>query len=193
MLGEPSAAQQPVQPYAGWQARQIRALSADQMADLSAGRGMGLALAAELNGYPGPLHVLELAGQLALTDEQRVAVKLQFDRMRSEAIPLGQRRIAAEQELDRHFAERTITPERLQAATARIAEISGQLRNTHLQYHLTTAALLRADQIRRYAELRGYTAGGNAPGALAGSIHHGTAAHETADHRRHQHTSAPQP
>ena len=30
---------------------------------------MGLALAAELNGYPGPLHVIELADSLRLTPE----------------------------------------------------------------------------------------------------------------------------
>ena len=43
-------AQQPAQPYAGMQTRQIKALSAEQIADLKAGRGMGLAMAAELNG-----------------------------------------------------------------------------------------------------------------------------------------------
>jgi hypothetical protein len=42
-------------PYAGMQTRPIKALSAEQVADLKAGRGMGLAMAAELNGYPGPL------------------------------------------------------------------------------------------------------------------------------------------
>ncbi len=44
-------------PYAGMQARPIKALSAEQIADLKAGRGLSLALAAELNGYPGPRHV----------------------------------------------------------------------------------------------------------------------------------------
>ena len=44
-------------PYAGMQTRPIKALSEQQVADLGAGRGMGLALAAELNGYPGPSHV----------------------------------------------------------------------------------------------------------------------------------------
>ena len=34
---------------------------------------MGLALAAELNGYPGPSHVLELADKLELSAEQRAA------------------------------------------------------------------------------------------------------------------------
>jgi hypothetical protein len=59
------------QPYAGLQARPIKALSEQQVADLRAGRGMGLALAAELNGYPGPLHVLELSKELDLGQSQR--------------------------------------------------------------------------------------------------------------------------
>lgn len=41
--------------YAGLQQRAIKALSDQQKADLRAGRGMGLALPAELNGYPGPI------------------------------------------------------------------------------------------------------------------------------------------
>src|SRR5258708_12736969 len=57
-------------PYAGMQTRPIKALSEQQVADLQAGRGMGLALAAELNGYPGPSHVLELADKLGLSAEQ---------------------------------------------------------------------------------------------------------------------------
>jgi hypothetical protein len=44
-----ASAQSP-QPYAGMQTRPIKALSDQQIADLRAGRGMGLALAAELNG-----------------------------------------------------------------------------------------------------------------------------------------------
>jgi hypothetical protein len=43
-------------PYAGLQQRGVKALSDQQIADLRAGKGMGLALAAELNGYPGPIH-----------------------------------------------------------------------------------------------------------------------------------------
>jgi hypothetical protein len=54
-------------PYAGMQTRSIKALSTQQIDDLRTGRGMGLALAAELNGYPGPAHVLELSERLALS------------------------------------------------------------------------------------------------------------------------------
>jgi Spy/CpxP family protein refolding chaperone len=167
------------QPYAGLQTREIKALSHEQMADLAAGRGMGLALAAELNGYPGPRHVLDFAEQLKLTDEQRASVQILFDSMKSEAVPLGQKLLSAERELDRAFAERTITPDRLQAMTAAVAEAQGKLRNAHLKYHLATAALLNPDQIHRYSELRGYMAAGGPknhmmtppPGATGSAMH----------------------
>src|SRR5262245_40334747 len=90
VLATAPAAAQSHQPYAGLESRPIKALSAQQIADLRAGRGMGLALAAELNGYPGPAHVLELADRLALSDEQRAKVQALFDAMKSEAVPLGE-------------------------------------------------------------------------------------------------------
>ncbi|MGY4293521.1 hypothetical protein ACVWXN_001616 [Bradyrhizobium sp. i1.4.4] len=63
------------QPYAGLEQRPIKALSHQQIDDLQTGRGMGLALAAELNGYPGPSHVLELGDRLDLTPDQRIRVQ----------------------------------------------------------------------------------------------------------------------
>src|SRR5205814_7458023 len=75
-------------PYAGMQTRSIKALSDQQIADLQAGRGMGLALAAELNGYPGPSHVIELADKLELSADQRRRVQRLFDSMKAEAVLL---------------------------------------------------------------------------------------------------------
>src|SRR5512138_3492095 len=98
-------------PYAGMQTRAIKALSEQQVGDLRAGRGMGLALAAELNGYPGPSHVLELADKLELSPAQRSDVQLLFDAMKAEAMPLGARLIEQEADLDRQFASHTVTPE----------------------------------------------------------------------------------
>ena len=144
-------------PYAGMQARPVKALSDQQISDLKSGRGMGLALAAELNGYPGPSHLLELADQLALTADQRAIVKSMFEAMKAEAIPLGESLIAQETALDRSFASRTVTPESLQAATAAIGETQARLRDTHLKYHLSTAEILQPQQLQRYAELWGYT------------------------------------
>ncbi len=163
-----TAQMQPDQSYAGLQTREIKALSREEMADLRGGRGMGLALAAELNGYPGPRHVLDLADQLKLTDEQRTGIQKLFDSMKAEAVPIGQKLIADERDLNQAFVARTITPEQLKAATAAIAETQGKLRDTHLKYHLATAALLSLDQIRHYAELRGYHAVASAPGTPAG-------------------------
>jgi Spy/CpxP family protein refolding chaperone len=146
-------------PYAGMQGRSIKALSDQQIADLNAGRGMGLALAAELNGYPGPSHVLELADKLNLTADQRANMQRLFDAMKDEAMPLGSKLIEQEAELDRQFASRTITPESLKASTAAVAATQGILRETHLKYHLSTGSILTPAQMTKYAELRGYGSG----------------------------------
>src|SRR5260370_28542338 len=96
-------------PYAGLQARPIKALSDQQVADLKAGRGMGLALAAELNGYPGPSHLLELAAQLGLSDDQRSHIRDLFEAMKAETIPIGEQLISQERSLDTLFAGRMAT------------------------------------------------------------------------------------
>jgi len=151
------------QPYAGQQARPIKALSPQQIADLQAGRGMGLALPAELNGYPGPAHVLELAGPLGLSDGQRAHVALLFESMKAEAVPLGEELIDREAALDRLFADRRATGESIGAATAAIGETQARLRAAHLKYHLSTLEMLRPEQVQRYAELRGYASPGGTP------------------------------
>jgi hypothetical protein len=145
-------------PYAGMHARDIKALSEQQVADLANGRGMGLALAAELNGFPGPSHVLELAGKLELSPDQRAGVKALFDSTTAEALPLGSKLIDQERDLDSEFATRIITPETLTASTVSIAATHGALREAPLKYHLSTAAILTHDQIQHYAGLRGYGA-----------------------------------
>jgi len=146
-------------PYAEMQGRSIKALSDQQIADLNTGRGMGLALAAELNGYPGPSHVLELADKLELSAEQRASVQRLFDSMKAEAMPLGSKLIEQEAELDRQFASRAVTPESLKASTAAVAATQGTLRETHLKYHLSTGSILTQAQMTKYAELRGYGSG----------------------------------
>src|SRR3989441_11848098 len=96
------------QPYAGLETRSIKALSEQQIADLRAGRGMGLALAAELNGYPGPMHVLELAEPLGLSDQQRAKMQELFAAMKAEAVPLGEKLIVQGADLGGPFARKTI-------------------------------------------------------------------------------------
>jgi hypothetical protein len=143
-------------PYAGMQTRPIKALSEQQVADLNAGRGMGLALPAELNGYPGPVHVLELADQLGLSADQKARIQSLFDSMKAEAVPLGAKLLEQEATLDRQFASRSVTPGSLKAATAAIGVTQGELRDVHLKYHLQTAQILSTDQMQHYSMLRGY-------------------------------------
>ncbi len=146
------------QPYAGLQNRPIKTLSDQQIADLSAGRGMGFALAAELNGYPGPIHAIELADQLRLTPDQVSKLKAILEAMKAETIPIGTSLISQERDLNDDFAKHTITQARLEAATQQIGTTQAALRASHLKYHLSTVAVLTPEQIARYNELRGYKA-----------------------------------
>jgi hypothetical protein len=138
------------------QARAVKALSPQQIADLEAGRGMSLALAAELNGYPGPRHVLELADQLGLTDQQRADVQRLSAEMTAQAVPIGKKLISQEAELDQLFARRLLTTSSLSSATAAIGITQAELRNIHLKYHLMTSELLTTAQMQHYSRLRGY-------------------------------------
>src|SRR5437763_13302329 len=142
--------------YAGQQTRAIKALSEQDIAALLNGEGMGIAKAAELNGYPGPKHVLTLADELKLTDAQRQQVQAIFNKMSAAARPLGIELVGRELLLDRLFAEVEITPDRLAVETAAIGTLEGTLRSVHLAAHLQTRALLNADQVVIYERLRGY-------------------------------------
>lgn len=161
--GPGAASAQHAQPYAGLQDRRVKALSGQAIANLRAGRGMGLALAAELNGYPGPLHVIELRRELALNNTQTARAQALFDAMKAETILFGERLIAEEAALDRQFASHSITPASLEAMTLRIGETQAKLRAAHLRYHLTMLEVLSPDQIARYGEMRGYAGGDDGP------------------------------
>lgn len=153
----PPAAGAVQQPYAGLETRAIAALAPEQVDDLLAGRGAGYALAAELNHYPGPTHVLEFVSELGLTPEQDDAIRQIKQEMQQEAQLLGKERVDLEAELDEAFSSGTIAPSRLRELTAAIAVVDGSLRNAHLAAHIEVKALLSEEQVRQYDALRGYT------------------------------------
>ena len=169
LLAPAVAPAQTPSPYAGQQTREIKALSPEDVDSLLQAKGMGLAKAAELNGYPGPPHVLEHAADLGLSAEQVAAMKDIQARMTAAAKPLGAAIVERERDLDRQFAERRIDRASLAAATAGIAQLQGELRAVHLAAHLETRAALSEEQVSRYNALRGY--GG--PGNDKGHGHHG--------------------
>lgn len=144
------------QPYGGMQAREIKSLSAQQIADLRDGKGMSLALPAELNGYPGPAHVLELAQQLDLSEEQKNATGALFEDMQAEAKALGEQLIARERALDALFREGQVTEPAVRQAVLAAAQTQGELRLAHLNYLLRMMKVLKPAQIEKYNALRGY-------------------------------------
>ncbi len=146
----------PASAYAGQEDRDIKALSPEDISAYLSGKGMGLARAAELNGYAGPAHVLELAAPLALTPEQRSRTEALFAAMTAKAIPLGQALVAHERELDRLFASRAVTAELLAQSLQDIGVLQAKVRETHLEAHLHQLVILTAEQNARYAQLRGY-------------------------------------
>lgn len=143
-------------PYAGQEIRSIKALSSEEIGGLLKGEGMGMAKPAELNGYPGPAHVLALAHELKLTQVQRAQVQAIFDRMKAQAKQLGAELVERERALDQLFASGEVTADRLFAETAAVSEIQGRLRSVHLTAHVQTKPLLRDHQIALYSKLRGY-------------------------------------
>ena len=146
-------------PYADLARRRVKALSEEQAADLLAGRGISLALAAELNGYPGPMHILEHAAALGLTPEQRAQAEELRRAMEGEARAIGARIVASEEELDSLFKRGEADAGRLAALTAALGALGGRLREAHLAAHIGMREALSPEQRAAYARLRGYTPG----------------------------------
>jgi hypothetical protein len=129
-------------PYAGQEPRGIKSLSDDEVRGLLAGSGMGLAKAAELNGYAGPAHVLELASDLSLTPEQRVATKAVFASMQSKAARLGAALVDEERRLDQLFREQSVTSDSLASQLSKIGALQAEVRGAHLEAHLAELKIL---------------------------------------------------
>jgi hypothetical protein len=142
--------------YAGQENRAVKSLSPDDIAELRRGGGWGLARAAELNGVPGPAHLLELKEKIPLDATQVTAITDLFNEMKAKAIHQGETLIALEQALEDHFRDRTITDNILRTSLNAISKARNELRYIHLATHLKTPEILNEHQIGRYNQLRGY-------------------------------------
>ena len=143
-------------PYAGFTDREIKALSPEEIAGLLNGDGLGMALPAELNRYPGPRHLLELGAMLGLSSDQESEVQAIFNEMQAQARSLGKTIVELERGLDRSFAEGTITEARLGKLLEVIALNRARLRATHLRAHLRVLPVLTESQREHYERVRGY-------------------------------------
>ncbi|WP_316979869.1 hypothetical protein [Shumkonia mesophila] len=168
-------------PYQGEEKRAVKSLADSEVADLLAGRGAGFAKAAELNGVPGPAHLLEMKREIALTAGQEAEIEAVRQRMQAEAVELGRRLVALEAQLDAAFATATATKEALGDLLTAIASVERNLRFAHLAAHLETPAILTPGQILAYNRLRGYAAADPCAAPPPG--------HDPALWRRHNHCS----
>ena len=145
-------------PYAGQESREIKSLSSDDLAELERGGGWGFAKSAELNGIPGPSHVLAMEKELALTLSQLTATREIFEQMQKAAVDEGRRLISLEAELESGFQDWSMDKTELRQRLSQIEKSRANLRFLHLAAHLEMGKILATDQIDQYNELRGYAA-----------------------------------
>jgi Spy/CpxP family protein refolding chaperone len=153
-------------PYAGEQQRGIKALAPEEIEGLAEGHGMGLSMAAELNHYPGPRHVLDLADDMGLNAAQRGQAAALYAEVQRETTAIGRAILVDEQALDALFASGSAQLGAVDALVERIAERRGQLRFIHLAAHVKMRQALTEEQIARYDALRGYDGGGHRHGQM---------------------------
>jgi Spy/CpxP family protein refolding chaperone len=142
-------------PYAGQEKREIKSLSPAEAEGYIKGRGLGLAKAAELNGYPGPMHVLELASELELSSQQKAEAQRLRNTMH-QAARAGKLLVQREKELNESFASGRISESNLAIAVREIARLQGEVRLVHLRAHVKMKRVLTPEQVTRYNTLRGY-------------------------------------
>jgi hypothetical protein len=156
LASEPHREHVHASPYAGEETREIKSLSQADVDELLRGGGWGLAKAAELNGMPGPSHVLDMASELGLSVEQVERTRRIRDAMRHEAKAIGEQFVAKEMALETRFRAGDIVEPELVARISEIEALRAKLRTTHLSAHIEMTRVLSSDQVERYVTLRGY-------------------------------------
>jgi Spy/CpxP family protein refolding chaperone len=134
--------------------RRVEAYLKEFDAVVADGRGFGLAFAADQNGYPGPLHVLELKDQLQLTAAQEARMQTLFQAMLVEARARAARLADAERRLREVFAAGGADAAAVRAAVAGAEAARAEVRLVHLLTHLETRDVLSEVQRRTYHQLR---------------------------------------
>jgi len=122
--------------------------------NVAAGRGFGMAFAADQNGYPGPLHVLELKDRLKLTVDQDARMQAMLAAMFAESRPKSARLLESEAKLRQLFATGRADEAAVRSAVADVEKARTEVRLVHLLFHLKTREVLTEEQRRLYHEAR---------------------------------------
>lgn len=121
---------------------------------LEKSEGAGMAFYADINGYPGPKHVLEMQEALKLTDDQFKDISAIIDEMRENARAMGVLIIAKEQELESSFRQGKASESHTKQLATEIGSLRGALRSVHLTAHIQARSVLTKEQIATYMALR---------------------------------------
>jgi Spy/CpxP family protein refolding chaperone len=118
------------------------------------GEGGGMGAYAELNGYPGPKHVLDMAAKLGLSAKQKLEVQEIYDDMLARARMVGKMIVKVEEELHYAFESGMLKQESVEDDAESIGKMRGTLRGIHLAAHVKTKEVLTKKQVEAYVALR---------------------------------------
>lgn len=142
--------------YLGEEDRELKSLSQKDINALRSGAGWGLAKPAELNGVPGPAHILELQKELELADEQKQKIQAIWSSMNKKAVAEGKKYLASEEKIERFFQLKKKDHSELGRLLDQSSQHLSMLRKIHLSAHLEALPILTPHQIKKYNVLRGY-------------------------------------
>ena len=118
------------------------------------GRGFGMAFVADQQGYPGPLHVLELKDRLRLSRDQEARAEGLLAAMYAESRPKSSRLLEAEAKLRRLFAANRPDEAAVRTAVGEVETARADVRLVHLLFHLKMRDALTDEQRRIYQDAR---------------------------------------
>jgi len=147
--------------YSGQEKREIKSLSKNEISGYLNGKGMGFSKVAELNHFPGPRHVLDLAIELQLSKQQIEKTNILYQAMKIKAKKYGSFLVEKEKEIESLFLAKEVDSIKLEKLAKESAEFTAQIRLAHLEAHVSQQQLLTKKQIRKYDDLRGYSSGKN--------------------------------
>jgi len=139
------------------QASEIKSLSNNEVSGYLNGKGMGFSKVAELNSFPGPRHVLDLASELNLSKQQINKTSAIYHAMKAKAKDYGKQFIEKEKEIENVFSNNGVDLQKLALLTKESAEIKAHIRLSHLEAHISQQMVLSKKQIEKYDQLRGYS------------------------------------
>ncbi len=117
------------------------------------GEGSSEMKSIESYGYPDPVRVLQFATTLNITTDQKRALQLIIDEMKTRSKELGQQIVRVESELDGAFRSGMVSDRSARDDAEQIGRMRGRLRGVYLAAFLGARRVLTSSQIDMYKKL----------------------------------------